>query len=949
MVRALALLLTAFTGFSGLVYEVTWQKYLATLLGSHSEATAAVLAIFLGGLSLGYALFGRVSLRLVGRAKREGRAPRLLLVYGVVEVAIGVYAWFFPLAFAAAQTLSLWLPLGGAGPAFAFDVLLAALLIGPPAVLMGGTIPILTQALARNLADATRFHAFVYAFNTAGAFAGALAAGFWLVPALGLIGVLRAMGLVNLAAGCVFLALGLRSGPTAVPRTPEVPARAIQHFASYAGVALLSGFAMMAIQTVLIRLGALSFGSSHFTFAMVVSVFVLCIALGSFAVSALPRIPRGVVVGNQWALALLPLLLYALLEDSPYYAHVLRSVFRDDLGGFYPFHLNAFAVMVVFVGPPVILSGAVLPLLFNQLRHEVGDLGQVAGRLYSWNTVGSLVGALLGGYALFFWLDLHAIYRVAVAALIGAAALLSACVLRSRWRWPLVGLLVPSLLVLVLLPAWSPDRLYSGVFRLRAPEQRSFDGPDAFFAAIEKPKIVFHTDDPAASVAVKQYEEGPEKVSRTIVSNGKSDGNLPNDYTTMAMAGLLPALFADRTERAFVIGYGTGVTVGELAALDSTREVVVAEISAGVIEAAPLFAHGNLGAATNPKVQIVRSDAYRALLRSQGRFDIIASEPSNPWVTGVEMLFSREFLAAARDRLQPGGVYAQWFHTYEVDDETIELVLRTYASVFDGISVWFAQGADLILLGFADADVSPDLRRISERSQQPDIRAGLARAGIRSFPALLAHELLPLGVVHALELSGPVHTLLHPILSHHAARGFYRGEQGRQPSTAPLRSAQIGADNSLLRRFAASRGEGLSQRAWAAFARETCRHRPEECAVVLARWSRDHPGSELRERLLAESRRKPRLQGSLSAASMARLAQLFDADVALANGEAGLALAKQSTQAFARFYHHAAPFSRRSLAAIWRACSRGRDSVEACRHDQAVAEGVLGDLEVEVR
>jgi spermidine synthase len=179
MIRQTALLLTVLTGFTGLVYEVTWQKYLATLLGSHSEATAAVLALFLGGLALGYALFGRAT-----------------------EMAIGVYALLFPALFDAAQAVSFRLPFGG-GAGFAFDVALSALLILPPAILMGGTIPMLTQALARSLDDATGTHALVYGFNTAGAFAGALAAGFWIVPSLGLAGALVAMAVVNLAAGAI--------------------------------------------------------------------------------------------------------------------------------------------------------------------------------------------------------------------------------------------------------------------------------------------------------------------------------------------------------------------------------------------------------------------------------------------------------------------------------------------------------------------------------------------------------------------------------------------------------------------------------------------------------------------------------------------------------------------------------------------------------------------------
>jgi predicted membrane-bound spermidine synthase len=946
MTRPLALLLTLLTGFTGLVYEVTWQKYLAILLGSHSEATAAVLAIFLGGLSLGYALFGGLTSWLVRGAEASARPPRLLAFYGGVEAAIGAWAFVFPLLFRGAQALSLWIPVGNETLGFGFDVLLAALLIGPPAVLMGATIPALTQALAKSLADATRFHAFVYAFNTAGAFAGALAAGFWLVPALGLVGVLRAMGAVNVLAGAGFLALGSRARATAPgpARAAPVPAPAIERFALYALVAGLNGYALMAIQTVLIRLGGLAFGSSHFTFAMVVAVFVLCIALGSFAVSLLPRIRPGVLVANQWALALCFFALYGPLQDFPYFAHALRSLFRDTPAGFYPYYGTAFAAVLLAVGLPVMLSGAALPLLFHHLRRQVGDLGGVAGRLYSFNTLGSLLGALLGGFVLYFWLDLHAVYRVAVAALLLAAAVISAGVLGGRWRVAAAALLIPTLLGLVMRTPWSPDRLASGVFRMREPTPASYAGPEAFFASLEKPEIVFYTDDPAVSIAVKEFPEIDGRPSRSIFNNGKSDGNIPEDYTTMALAALLPALIADRVERSFVIGYGTGVTVGELAALDSTREVVVAEISAGAVRAAPLFDYGNLGASGDPKVRIVRSDAYRALLRSRGVFDIIASEPSNPWVTGVEMLYSREFLAAARQRLAPGGVFAQWIHTYEIDAETLELVARTYASVFDAISVWYARGPDLILLGFADDRRAPDLARIAQRLSHPDIRAGFARAGISGLPALLAHELLPLGVVHALDLGGPVHTLLHPRLSHSAALAFYRGESGDRLHTSHLDAARIGHRNALIRRLASRQGGRLSRAAQRAFARETCKHRPRECAVVLARWHRDEPNSAERERLLARSRRRPTYREALSADTLTRLARLFSDGETAPKGPGGLAAAKRATELFVDYYHHAVPFERRALAAIWRACPDRSDEL-GCRKDRAVTESALGDLD----
>ena len=929
MVRLTALLLTVLTGFAGLVYEVAWQKYLAALLGSHAEATAAVLAIFLGGLSVGYALFGRATRRLVERARSRGRPPRLLYFYALVEGGIGVYAFLFPVLFSLAQYLSLLAPVGQAGAAFAFDVLLSALLIGPPAVLMGGTIPVLTLALAGDVEHSTRVHAQIYGANTVGAFLGALAGGFFLVPGLGLDGSVYAMGCVNLVSAAIFARLD-RAAASVAPDLSEPAAEApVPRFAGWAAVALLAGFAMMALQTSLNRIGALAFGASQFTFASVVAVFVLCIALGSLAVSALPRIPRGLVVVSQWALLLLLFPLYWFLGDATYWAHLVRVLFRPLDPAFYAYQVFNFAALLVVLALPVGLSGALLPLLFHALRREARDLGAVAGRLYAWNTVGSLVGALLGGYVLLFWLDLHQVFRIAMAAVAVGATLLTLLVWRPQpAALPVVGLL-PCLLAIAILPAWSPERLSAGLFRMRVASPVTFDGPDAVFERRSRGELLFYDDDPTSTVSV--YEPSQRPTNRSIVVNGKSDGALEGDYATMALSALLPALMADRHERCFVIGLGTGVTAGELAALEATREVRVAEISRGVIAALPFFDLGNQGTSRSPKVHIQRGDAYRALLRSTDLYDLIVSEPSNPWVTGVENLYSREFLQAARDHLAPGGVYAQWFHVYESDPEVVGLVLRTYASVFPQVSVWFALGSDLLLLGFDRPERALDVRALEQRFRQPDFSAGFARVKIDSFPALLAHELLPLGTLHASPLPGELHTLRHPILSYRAARAFFRGQHAYLPFYLEEAQVAVARRNSLLQRLA-DRDGVLPERVFEAAARETCRfQRREECATLVASWGHDYPESGRLRDTLAELRQEAGGKNpGLARARLANLDLFFAGKVP--GGRNGLrrAQAERLTSTFVKHYHHAAPFDRRLLEAIWSRC-QGKGCEESRR------------------
>jgi predicted membrane-bound spermidine synthase len=910
MARALALLLTVMTGFTGLVYEVTWQKGLAVMLGSHAEATAAVLGIFLGGLSVGYALFGRVSQRLLASARAHGRPPRLLLTYGAVEAAIGLWALAFPTLFQVALDVSVRLPFAHDPAAFVADVALTALLIGPPTVLMGGTIPLLTQALSRSLDDATRFHALVYGFNAAGAFVGALAAAFLLIPALGIPHTLRAMGVVNLVAGCVFGLLGARGHEVStLGAGPEAQPLRVSGFPAFAAAALLLGFAMMVVQTVLIRVGGLAFGASHFTFAIVVAVFVLCIAAGSLVVSAFDRIPRAAVVLCPVLLAVSLTALYPLVDHSPWGAHLLRALFRDVDFAFHPFHAAVFLGVLCVLALPVGLSGASLPLLFHELRRVHGELGSVAGRLYSWNTVGNLFGALLGGYTLLHWLDLHHVYRLGLAAVVAASLLITVQVFPLR-RGALAAVTAAGLVALTglwALPDWRPSRMSAGLFRSRAPGTDSLLGIDEIVRNSGM-SVVFYDDDPTTTVAVhKPLKADPPTLS--IVTNGKSDGSLVGDYPTMALVALLPCLISESCSDAFVIGFGTGVTVGEFAALDSMERVTVAEISRGVIEAAPLFDFGNLGASGNGKVTLLRSDAYRALLRSEGSFDVIASEPSNPWVSGVEMLYSREFLEAARSRLRPGGVYAQWFHLYETDRQTVDLVLATYTEVFDRVAVWFSMGPDLMLLGLMpDADL--DLDRLAERFQRADLAAGMRRAGIESLPELLAHELLPLGVIRASRRPGEVHTLLHPRLSDRAARAFFLGGRASLPPTAGSAAREAGARNSLLRAWIEREG-GLTPELRRTIVGELCPHVARLCATALASWLHDEPDSrELARQIARYAKYVPPRQ-------VETLAKFYGDGI---DGPMNPALARQATQQFGDHYHHALPFDHGALEATWRRC-----------------------------
>ncbi len=932
MTRRLALILTFATGASGLVYQVTWERYLATLLGSHGEATAAVLGLFLGGLAGGYALFGVLTRKRLAEAAARGAAPRLLALYGAVEAGIGLWAMVFPWLFAGVRGLSVRMPELSPTAGFALDVALAALLLLPPTLLMGGTIPILTQGLARSTEDATRIHARVYGINTAGAVAGALLAGFWLIAALGFPGTLRAMALVNLLAGAWFW----RTGDDPDAPLPAVAAESassarVPGLPAYSAAALLTGFAMMTLEIVAIRIGGLSLGSSEYAFSVVVAVFVACIAAGSLGVGALPRVPGGLLVASQVALVAVLVALYPLVPTAPYAAHRLRVIFSTHDRAFYPYFGLVFVAAGLCLAPAVLLSGATLPLIFDHLRRRYGELGQAAGRLYSWNTIGSLLGALVGGYTLLLWLDLHHVYRIATAALALGGCLLVVAQRRDPRQSGFGAAAAIALLGLAVrlwwLPGWLPEDLASGLYRLRGPVEGEERGPAFLRGEIFKTKkIIFYDDDPGASVSVFEFKGGSGEVARSLTVNGKPDSATYKDLTTTVILGVLPALLAESPKRAFVAGFGTGVTSGELAELEGIEEVTVAEISPAVARAAPYFDFANHGVSTHPRVRLARSDAYRALQRSTGSYELIVSEPSNPWVTGVEMLYSLEFLRAARERLAVGGVYCQWMHQYEIDSASLALVLRTYSAVFDHVAIWYGLGSDLMILGFPEPQAPETLlARIRERALRPDFAAALKRAEISGIAALLAHELVPLDALNRAGFEGPLHRIEHPLLSHLAARAFFRGISGSLPFTGFGEAARVGRESALLPRYLASLPEAERAAAWTEAVSEVCRRRSEACVTFLAAWGNRDPENPAFEKLFANLRGlRPDFGAGIDGATVGGAARLLppsasEADAPLPAG-ATIGNARRGSTLYERNYHHAFPFEPEQLKALWQGC-----------------------------
>jgi spermidine synthase len=761
------------SGFSGLLYEVAWQRYLAILLGAQAWATALVLAVYLGGLSAGYFLFGALTRRYKGS---------LVIVYAGVEAGLAAWAFMFPSLFQwAIASIPGW-HVGGGTVAFIVDISATIILLAVPTILMGGTLPLLTQGLAMDPKEVSQTHARIYGFNTIGACFGCLATGYWLIPALGLAATTRVGGILNAAVGVAawFAARGLPLAKKSRERASRV--KLTKNDWLILGIGFFSGFYLLALQTVLIRLMGLSSGASNYSFSLIVSIFVFCLGLGSLLARRIGEYKAERLFWNQAFAAFFLLMLYFAGDNWSYGAHVIRSLLRDipEAFGFYQSILGTalFAMLVVPIG----LSGLTLPLCFHLFKGNSDGAGHRVGLLYGVNTLGCIAGALVGGYWLLNFLNLDQVFKLCVLCVLGTAA--AAAYLSRVWeKWsrPRVafgaGLVSVVLAGLALAPLYHKDRFIQP-FRHPRPMDPTFEGPQAFGDYLSRStKLVFWKDGPNTSLGVGASIFKNKEVSRTIFVNGKSDGNTRGDLLTTNMLGHIPGLLADHPERVAVVGFGTGMTVGTLLHYPQVKSIDVVEISGTIIQNSGLFDNYNGLASRSPKVTFREMDAMRFLGTGNKTFDVIVSEPSNPWVAGVENLFSYEFYDRARSTLAPGGLFVQWIHAYSFTDSLFSMVVGTMGKAFPYVSVFQLKGGDYALVASVFPIGHTDVMRGRDRYMElPNVREDLALAGLTSYDLFLGLEVMGAAACRQISESvHAVHSLTHPLLSDAAARAFFVG------------------------------------------------------------------------------------------------------------------------------------------------------------------------------
>lgn len=719
------------SGATALVYEVLWIRMLGLIFGHTVFAVTTVLAAFMAGLGLGSWLFGRI-------ADRQLRPLRL---YGLLEIGVGAFCLLVPLLLPVVELAYRALARGLGLSFLAFSLvqfLLVLLLLLPPTTLMGATLPLLSRLFATEPASLGRRVGLLYALNTLGAMVGTALAGYLLLPALGMQATLGLAASVNLVLGGLLVLADRRLASPPAPAIDQVvgPARPGALLTTVGlGVA---GAAAMVYEVAWTRALSLIIGSSTYAFTAMLLAFLLGLALGSAVFSRLFGARRlgpaafGLVQLGVGAAALGILPVFERLPDV-----IVRALTISLAPGFVLAVQVSLAVAAMLA--PTLLIGAGFPCAVQAVARGPARVGGDVGRLYAVNTLGAIVGTILGGFVLMPLAGVQGALKIAVAVNLLLGAVLIVASRRGGPRWQVVAAGALALVIvggLAVVPAWNPSVMAAGA-AVYPRQYEPFSGHGGLARATAASQLLFYRDGLTATVSV--HREGPTTLLRV---NGKTDASNGVDMHMQLMLGHLPMLLNPDARSALVIGLGSGVTAGALTTHPVER-IDVVEIEAAVVEAAGFFRHESREVLRNPKVHLAIADARNYLLASDRRWDVIVSEPSNPWIGGVATLFSREFYALARSRLAPGGVMVQWIDGYTIRPEDLKMVLKTFRTAFPATTIWHAHGvADFMLVG-AQEPRPLDLARVQEAwSASPALREDFRRLGFRAPWAFLADFLL---------------------------------------------------------------------------------------------------------------------------------------------------------------------------------------------------------------
>ena len=716
------LLLFVGSGCAALIYEVVWFQLLQLSIGSSAVSLGVLLGIFMGGMCLGSLLLPRYL------------DPRHhpLKVYAVLEAGIGLFGVI--VLFAVPVVGRLYTEIAGTGQvSLVLRAIVASICLLPPTVLMGATLP----AVARWVETTPRgvsWLGYFYGGNLAGAVAGSLLAGFYLLRVYDMPTATAAAVALNLVVAGLAFVVAARTPHVVITSGEPAPAAPVSAEGArlvYVAIAL-SGMTALGSEVVWTRVLSLLFGATAYTFSLILAVFLVGLGIGSSLGAALARgvsSARAALGWTQLGLCLsIAWAAYATSESMPYWP-INPSISTSPS---FTFQLDLMRAIWVML-PGALLWGASFPLALASVAAPGQDSARLVGGVYAANTVGAIVGALVTSLGLVGTVGSQLTQQI----LIGVAAMSGLLMLM-----PPAGEKRPALRstpVVVVGVA-----LVAGLLARTVPPLPGLLVAYGRYAAtwVGQNEIVYVGEGVTASVAVSRTPTGVLNYHNAGKVQASSE---PQDMRLQRMLGHITTLVPKTPTKVLVIGCGAGVTAGAVSVDPLVKDQTIAEIEPLVPRVvSEHFAEHNFDVVRNPKVRIHLDDARHYLLTTDEKFDAITSDPLDPWVKGAATLYTREFFQVVKSHLNPGGVVTLFVQLYESTDAAVKSEIATFLEAFPNGAVFAntvnGQGYDLVLFGQLE-DRKIDVDAVQARLDDP------ANAAI-------AQSLREIGITSAIDLFG---------------------------------------------------------------------------------------------------------------------------------------------------------------------------------------------------
>lgn len=742
--------LYSLSGFAALVLEVVWTRELSLTFGTTMPAVSSVAAVFMFGLAAGNLWFGQQADRI--------RSP--LLTYACLEAVIAATGIGFPFLLDLTTELYVssqqFFPMGTL-LAGIVRTLFSAMLLLPATICMGGSFPVLCRQLATSRSELIVGK--LYAVNTMGAAFGVGFAGFWLLPVLGLekTGYLAVGICVLIAAGSVALgqAFDRSEAGSPPPPPPASPPPALQQAILF-GIAA-SGACALAFEILWTRMFMQFMGSTIYAFSSILFCFLLGLAGGGALASSYLQQNKSPQSAFGICLLGVPVTVLLTLPGYDNLAFLFQRSHELAQGNWIVLSLASLALTGLTMLLPTTLFGALLPLAIACQSPEKMHTGRIVGQVITWNTAGAIVGSLASGFVLLPLLGLENSFKAVSAALLLAALYtITRLFAPHRPRILATGMTSFSLIFTLAMPHWDQRLMNAGVYYY-AYRIEDNGGLNSFIHQSRLLEVIEGRD---TTVAVKESLDGRE---RFLAINGKTDaGNGQRDMPTQLLLAHLPLLLHPQAESALVIGLGSGITFGT-AAIHPVRRLTCIEVAEEVRTAARYFSAENHDILTKAPESLVIADARNHLLTNADTYDVIISEPSNPWQSGNANLFTSNFYDLAKSRLNPAGIFCQWIPLYDLHPDKARIVYRTFTEAFPSILVFRAE-SDLILLG-SQSPLVFDYRQLQQRITAQRVNRDLSKIGVETPGGLIGRFYLTTGsVLQNLAKDAPLNTDANPHL-----------------------------------------------------------------------------------------------------------------------------------------------------------------------------------------